>query len=215
MVLRVSSRMAPVPAIASTYARVSVAMPDRCCTVLSALRSAASIARALPSRRSSTVPAATRSPSLAQRSIRTSPSSARKKAMAISSPASVIGSRQFIVASKRASGSIVARLVTSPPDPRSSASTRRTKSARSKCAGAPVSPASPCWSMRMLPVRALGTPAGPSQAPKWPPRPAVRPAGFPNGRRGGRSGSRRGWRSHCRPMPAPRPAPRPCRSRRC
>ena len=41
-------------------------MPDKCWSVLSAERSAASIARALPSRRISTAPASTRSPSLAQ-----------------------------------------------------------------------------------------------------------------------------------------------------
>ena len=56
-----------------------------------------------------------------------------RRRSAMSSPATTIGSRQFIVAAKRASASIVARLVTSPPEPRSSASTRRTNSARSNC----------------------------------------------------------------------------------
>ena len=61
-------------------------------------------------------------------SIRRRGSSARKKAAATSSPATTIGSRQFISAVKRASAAIVAAEVTSPPEPRSSASTRRTKS---------------------------------------------------------------------------------------
>ena len=54
---------------------------------------------------------------------------------AIPSPATTIGSRQFISAVKRAAAGIVAADVTSPPVPRSSASTRRTKSSRSKSAG--------------------------------------------------------------------------------
>ena len=52
------------PSITSTYCRVSVAMPDRCCSVFSADRSAASIARALPSRRISTRSGVDASPSL-------------------------------------------------------------------------------------------------------------------------------------------------------
>ena len=51
----------------------------------------------------------------------------------LSGVATVIGSRQFIVAAKRASAAMVAMLVTSPPDPMSSASTRRTNSLRSNC----------------------------------------------------------------------------------
>ena len=109
-------------------------MPDRCCSVLSADRSAASIARALPSRR---MQHRARRDRCRRRStscsIRTSRSSARKKAAAMSSPATTIGSRQFISAVKRASASIVALDVTSPPEPRSSASTRRTNSLRSNC----------------------------------------------------------------------------------
>jgi hypothetical protein len=96
--------------------RVSVAIPDRCWSVLSAERSAASIARALPSIRINTVPAAT----VAVGDAALDPhfaSSARKKSAARSSPATTIGSRQFIVAAKRAEASIVARLVTSPPRP--------------------------------------------------------------------------------------------------
>ena len=64
MVLRVSSRIAPVPAMASTYCRVKVAMPDKCCSVLSAGRSAASKARALPARRIKVAPFPAASPSL-------------------------------------------------------------------------------------------------------------------------------------------------------
>src|SRR4051812_24647879 len=111
-------------------------MPDRCWTVLSAERSAVSIARALPSSRIRSVPAATWSPSSTSRSIRTSGSSARKNASAIGSPATVIASRLSITPVKCASAGMTAVEVISPASPRSSASVAATKASRSKFSSA-------------------------------------------------------------------------------
>src|SRR6185369_9145547 len=115
-------------------------MPDKCWSVLSAERSAASIARALPSRRISTVPTWALAPSSINCSILTFPSIARKNPAAISSPATMISWRAFISAVNRASSAIVAFEVTSPPWPRSSPSVRRMKSMRSKVAGSGMTP---------------------------------------------------------------------------
>ena len=79
-VLRVSRIMAPVPRTASTWAAVVVAVPERVCRKLSALRSALTRARLRPSSRASTVPAATRVPSATCQWICTRGSSSRWQA---------------------------------------------------------------------------------------------------------------------------------------
>ena len=137
MVLRVSRRTASVSPIASTYSRTMVAMPERCWTVFKALRSAVSMARALPSSRIRSVPGATRSPSSTSRSIVMSGSRWRKKASAIGRPATVIGSRESITPEKRASAGMTLSEVTSRPppsrvSPRSSAKVSATNRSRSK-----------------------------------------------------------------------------------
>ena len=100
-------------------------MPDKCWSVLSAERSAVSIARALPARRISTVPAATCVAIRDQRVDRRRRDRAGgKRPRRSRCPATTIGSRQFIAAVKRASAGMVAAEVTSPPSPRSSASVR-------------------------------------------------------------------------------------------
>src|SRR5258705_6854141 len=117
-------------------------MPDKCWSVLSAERSAASMARALPSSRINTPRASIRSPSLASSAISTSASSAWNIAAAISSPATVIGSRAMIAAVNCPSARIVAAEVTSPPIPRSSAKVPVTNSLRLKPEGSAMAPAS-------------------------------------------------------------------------
>ncbi len=62
VVLRVS-RIVIVPPLASTNCRASVAMPDRCCRMFSAVRSPESSARALPVRWPIVTPASHVSPS--------------------------------------------------------------------------------------------------------------------------------------------------------
>ena len=114
-----------------------VAMPERCWTVLSAERSAVSMARALPLSRIRSLPAGTCAPSSARISISIAGSSARKNAAAIGSPATTIASRLSITPEKRASAGITLSLVTSCPPPgrprpRSSSSVARTKAERSK-----------------------------------------------------------------------------------
>ncbi len=79
-------------------------MPVRCCTVLSALRSAVSRARAFPSSRIRSVPGVTCAPSSTSISIRTSGSSARKNASAIGRPAIEHASRASITPENRAFG---------------------------------------------------------------------------------------------------------------
>jgi hypothetical protein len=111
-------------------------MPVRCCTVLSADRSAVSSARALPESRIRSVPAETCSPSPTSISISTSGSSARKKASASGRPATVTASRLSITPVKRASAGITLSDVTSRPPaptgpPRSSASVDAMKAGRS------------------------------------------------------------------------------------
>ena len=137
IVLRVSSSVQSGLSIARTYSATIVAMPERCWTVFRALRSAVSMARALPSSRIRSVPAATLSPSATRSSILISGSSARKKASATPRPATSIVSRVSMTPAKRAPTGITLSLVTSrpppgSPSPRSSASVSRTKVSRSK-----------------------------------------------------------------------------------
>src|SRR5688572_9601626 len=112
-------------------------MPERCWMVFSALRSAVSIARALPSSRIRSEPGGTCAPSSTSISIRMSASSARKNAAATGNPHTTIASRLSITPENRASGGITLSEVTScpppgSPSPRSSASVARTKASRSK-----------------------------------------------------------------------------------
>src|SRR3569623_703115 len=114
-----------------------VALPERCCTTLSALRSAVSIARALPDRRIRSEPAGTDAPSSVSSSISIAGSSARKKASASGRPATTIASRLSITPEKRAAAGITLSAVTScpppgRPTPRSSSSVERTNCARAK-----------------------------------------------------------------------------------
>ena len=90
-------------------------MPDRCWSVLSAERSAASIARALPSRRISIVPASTRSPSRDQLlDLHVAVERAEEGGGDVQ-PGDDDRLAAFISAVKRASAAIVAADVTSPP----------------------------------------------------------------------------------------------------
>ena len=137
MVLRVSSRVQAGLSIAATYSATMVAMPERCWTVFKALRSAVSMARALPVRRMRSVPGAIAVPSSTRIAISISGSSARKKAAATGRPATRIASRLSMTPEKRASSGITLSLVTSRPppgrpSPRSSPSVSRTKRSRSK-----------------------------------------------------------------------------------
>ena len=133
MVFLVSKRIQPVPDIASTYCRVIVAMPDRCCAVFSADRSAVNIARALPFNRIRSVPAGTCWPSSTNIAMSIAGSRDRKNAAAIDKPATVIASRLSMTPSNFISAGITLSDVTSlPVGPRSSASVARTKASRSK-----------------------------------------------------------------------------------
>src|SRR5690606_17002918 len=137
IVLRVSSNTVPFSPIASTYVRVIVAMPERCWTTFSALRSAVSIARALPDKRINRLAAGTGRPSSTSSSISIAGSSARKNAAATGKPATTMASRLSITPEKRASAGITLSDVTScpppgRPSPRSSARVARTKVSRSK-----------------------------------------------------------------------------------
>ena len=79
-----------------TTTSVNVAIPDMCWSVLSALRSADSIARASPCKRISTVPAGTASPSRTSVSMPTFGSSVWKKLSASCRPATTIGYRDSL-----------------------------------------------------------------------------------------------------------------------
>src|SRR5579859_2664723 len=89
-------------------------MPERCCSRLSAVRSAVSRPMAGPSSKASTVPASTLSPSLACRVTLASGTTRRNTSRMKGRPATTIGSRAAMTPWKCRSGGITARLVTSP-----------------------------------------------------------------------------------------------------
>ncbi len=116
-----------VPPVASTNRRVSVAIPERRCRKLSAVRSAVSIAAAVPRTSATTVPGVQRSPS-PRATVNSAPgSSCRNASAATSRPAMTQSDLARITPRARSDESIVASVVTSP-HPRSSARARRTVS---------------------------------------------------------------------------------------
>ena len=121
-VLRVSRMRAAVPAMASTWDEVMVAVPDSSCRKFSAERSAVTNARAWPERRQITAPAVARCPSWSSHSIWTEGSSRWKQASNHALPATTASSRQ--VSSARPWASAPSRSAVASPAPMSSAKAR-------------------------------------------------------------------------------------------
>jgi hypothetical protein len=114
-VLRVSRTNTPVPSMASTHARVAVAMPDRWVRKLSSVRSAVRISASGPSTRATTSPAATRPPSRACGVNVAGGQAASSTAAATGRPAKVPGWRATTSATEVVPGGMTAAVVTSGP----------------------------------------------------------------------------------------------------
>ena len=206
-VLRVSSTRARVPASASTQAAVAVATPERWEAKLRAVRSAVSSPRVGPATRITTSPAATLVPSASRSVISTSsPSTSSKTTAAIPRPATTPGPRAPKSAMPRASGAMVAALVTSTASPgRSSSSAARTW-ARTASGSRPAASSSARRSSLTQRPRRRARPGGTWST--WSRRRAPCRGGPTSGRRRGRgsphaSASRGSPRGPAPPRPAP------------
>ena len=136
VVLRVSRMTAPVPAMASTYLRVSVATPDRRIRKFSAVRSAVMMLAAEPVTVASAAPAGTSWPSRATGLNLSEASTSRNVSPAMSMPEMMPGALATMAARAPTFEGTALSVVTSPV-PTSSDSANFTSGRKLSCTSGP------------------------------------------------------------------------------